>query len=100
MELDVLTFHNNKILVPNSKITRLKCIFFLKWHFWCLAAHAENSQNLNKYTIVLDYFFPFKKEFKKVPGNFLGFLIGTNFAPIAKAIGGPNIKPLASIPAN
>lgn len=33
------------------------------------------------------------------PGNFLGFLNGTNFAPMAKAIGGPNIKPLASIPA-
>lgn len=34
----------------------------------------------------------------EVPGNFLGFLKGTNFAPIAKAIGGPKIKPLASIP--
>lgn len=33
-----------------------------------------------------------------LPGNFFGFLIGTNFAPIAKAMGGPNIKPLASIP--
>lgn len=33
-----------------------------------------------------------------VPGNFFGFLNGTNFAPIASAIGGPNIKPLASIP--
>jgi len=36
---------------------------------------------------------------KHIPGNFLGFLIGTNFAPIAKAIGGPKIKPLASTPA-
>lgn len=35
----------------------------------------------------------------KLPGSFLGFLNGTNFAPMAKAIGGPNIKPLASIPA-
>lgn len=35
----------------------------------------------------------------KLPGSFLGFLKGTNFAPMAKAIGGPNIKPLASIPA-
>lgn len=34
-----------------------------------------------------------------VPGNLLGFLIGTNLAPIASAIGGPNIKPLASTPA-
>lgn len=34
----------------------------------------------------------------KLPGNFLGFLSGTNFAPIANAIGGPNIKPRASIP--
>ena len=25
--------------------------------------------------------------------------MGTNFAPMANAIGGPNIKPLASIPA-
>lgn len=33
-----------------------------------------------------------------VPGNFFGFLRGTNFEPMAKAIGGPNIKPLASIP--
>lgn len=33
-----------------------------------------------------------------VPGNFLGFLSGTNFAPIANAIGGPNMKPLASTP--
>lgn len=36
---------------------------------------------------------------KEIPGNLLGFLMGTNFAPIANAIGGPNIKPLASIPA-
>lgn len=33
-----------------------------------------------------------------LPGSFLGFLKGTNFAPIANAIGGPNIKPRASIP--
>lgn len=33
-----------------------------------------------------------------VPGNFLGFLKGTNLAPIANAMGGPNIKPRASIP--
>jgi hypothetical protein len=33
-----------------------------------------------------------------IPGNFFGFLNGTNFAPIANAIGGPKIKPLASIP--
>lgn len=36
---------------------------------------------------------------EKIPGNFFGFLIGTNFAPIASAIGGPNMKPLASTPA-
>lgn len=36
---------------------------------------------------------------ENIPGNFLGFLMGTNFAPIAKAMGGPNIKPLASMPA-
>jgi hypothetical protein len=29
----------------------------------------------------------------KIPGSFLGFLKGTNFAPIAKAMGGSNIKP-------
>ena len=39
------------------------------------------------------------KEYDNIPGNLFGFLIGTNFAPIANAIGGPNIKPLASIPA-
>ena len=35
---------------------------------------------------------------KILPGNFFGFLKGTNLAPIAKAIGGPKINPLASIP--
>lgn len=35
---------------------------------------------------------------KEVPGNFFGFLIGTNFAPIAKAIGGPKMNPRASMP--
>lgn len=35
---------------------------------------------------------------EKIPGNLFGFLKGTNFAPIAKAIGGPNINPRASIP--
>lgn len=39
------------------------------------------------------------KGIANLPGNFFGFLNGTNFAPIARAIGGPNIKPLASIPA-
>lgn len=34
----------------------------------------------------------------KLPGNFFGFLRGTNLAPIANAMGGPNIKPRASIP--
>ena len=33
-----------------------------------------------------------------IPGNFFGFLNGTNFAPIANAMGGPKIKPRASIP--
>lgn len=33
-----------------------------------------------------------------LPGSFLGFLKGTNFAPIANAMGGPKMKPLASIP--
>lgn len=33
-----------------------------------------------------------------VPGNFLGLRKGINFAPIANAIGGPNMNPLASIP--
>ena len=36
---------------------------------------------------------------KKLRGSFFGFLKGTNFAPIAKVMGGPNIKTLASIPA-
>lgn len=35
---------------------------------------------------------------RNVPGSFPGFLKGTNFAPIAKAIGEPNMKPRASIP--
>lgn len=35
---------------------------------------------------------------ENIPGNLFGFLKGTNFAPIAKAIGGPNINPRASIP--
>lgn len=39
-----------------------------------------------------------KISLKDVPGNLLGFLIGTNLAPIASAMGGPNIKPLASTP--
>lgn len=34
----------------------------------------------------------------KLPGNFFGFLRGINLAPIANAMGGPNIKPRASIP--
>lgn len=33
-----------------------------------------------------------------IPGNFFGFLSGTNFAPIARAMGGPKMKPRASIP--
>ena len=37
-------------------------------------------------------------EWWDIPGNFLGFLKGTNFAPIANAMGGPNMKPRASIP--
>lgn len=37
---------------------------------------------------------------RSIPGNFLGFLMGTNFAPIASAIGGPNMNPLASTPAH
>ncbi len=36
---------------------------------------------------------------RKLRGSFFGFLKGTNFAPIAKVMEGPNIKPLASIPA-
>ncbi|KAG9149303.1 hypothetical protein Leryth_003275 [Lithospermum erythrorhizon] len=32
------------------------------------------------------------------PGSFRGFRNGTNFAPIANAMGGPNMKPRASIP--
>lgn len=35
---------------------------------------------------------------KAIPGSFLGFLRGMNFAPMAKAIEGPKKKPLASIP--
>lgn len=35
-----------------------------------------------------------------IPGNFPGLRKGTNFAPIAKAIDGPNKNPLASIPTN
>lgn len=35
---------------------------------------------------------------QNIPGNFFGFLNGTNFAPIASAMGGPKIKPRASIP--
>ena len=35
---------------------------------------------------------------KTIPGNFLGLRRGTNFAPIANAIAGPNINPLASTP--
>ena len=34
-----------------------------------------------------------------IPGSFPGFLNGTNFAPMARAMGGPNMNPLASIPA-
>lgn len=33
-----------------------------------------------------------------IPGSFPGLRNGTNFAPIAKAIDGPNMNPLASIP--
>ena len=33
-----------------------------------------------------------------IPGNLLGFLMGTNFAPIANAMDESNIKPLASTP--
>jgi hypothetical protein len=32
------------------------------------------------------------------PGSFLGLRRGMNLAPIANAIAGPNMKPLASIP--
>lgn len=38
------------------------------------------------------------KEEKDEPGNFLGLRKGTNFAPIANAIAGPNMNPLASTP--
>lgn len=40
----------------------------------------------------------FYRIMENIPGNLLGFLMGTNFAPIASAMGGPNIKPLASTP--
>ena len=43
-------------------------------------------------------FFFLKKRCQIIPGNFFGFLNGTNFAPIASAMGGPKIKPRASIP--
>jgi hypothetical protein len=33
-----------------------------------------------------------------LPGNFRGFLKGINLAPMARAMGGPKINPLASIP--
>lgn len=33
-----------------------------------------------------------------LPGNFFGFLSGTNLASSAKAIGGPKMNPLASMP--
>lgn len=33
-----------------------------------------------------------------LPGNFLGLRNGTNFAPRAKAMEGPNMNPLASTP--
>lgn len=36
---------------------------------------------------------------KSLPGNLLGLRRGTNLAPIANAIEGPNRKPLASTPA-
>ena len=39
-----------------------------------------------------------KDEQERIPGNFPGLHSGTNFAPIAKAIEGPNINPLASTP--
>jgi len=35
---------------------------------------------------------------ERIPGNFPGLHNGTNFAPIAKAIEGPNMNPLASTP--
>lgn len=40
------------------------------------------------------------RKHENIPGNLFGFLKGTNFAPIAKAIGGPNMNPRASIPGN
>ena len=36
--------------------------------------------------------------YKSIPGNFPGLRKGTNLAPIANAIEGPNINPLASTP--
>jgi len=33
-----------------------------------------------------------------LPGSFLGLRIGTNLAPMASAIGGPNMNPRDSIP--
>jgi hypothetical protein len=38
------------------------------------------------------------KRLKNIPGNFFGFLIGTNFAPMSNAMGGPKMNPLASTP--
>jgi hypothetical protein len=38
------------------------------------------------------------KRLQNIPGNFFGFLIGTNFAPMANAMGGPKMNPLASTP--
>lgn len=57
--------------------------------------NASNNLNWQKCTIQ-----DIKWEAEEdIPGNLLGFLIGTNLAPIANAIGGPNINPLASTPA-
>lgn len=40
------------------------------------------------------------KGIKALPGNFFGFLSGTNLAPMANAIGGPKRNPRASTPEN
>lgn len=70
---------------------------YLSAHFERAREHRHQACLIFLYNTVLKGFTTVCK-MKDIPGNFLGFLKGTNFAPIANAMGGPNMKPRASIP--
>lgn len=60
--------------------------------------HKKHSKNYKEMHVLNNYLQEIGISDLNLPGSFFGFLKGTNFAPIANAMEGPNIKPRASIP--